>query len=458
MSLHTRTILILLGSFLTIILLFSGYVYLSVSNYANEDFDRLLKIRVLTAAQAELDGKEGRNLPRLRNDIIERLPHEEDHFFPVKDNASFEDEAAMLGVPASFFQQVFSTGEADHHTDRISYKGIRYTGATGEHIVVASAENYYKLHHEAYLQRTLVLAVLAAFLLSAFITLYFSRTVFRPIRTISDQVKQISSENLHLRIGEDTGDEQLRELARTFNYMLDRIETSFETQNNFISNASHELRTPLTAIIGEADVALSKLRQPAEYIETIHVILEEAEQLESKTKALLYLAQTGFNSRTSVMTKVRMDQLLMDVKQTVERLNPKNRVHMDMSLLPENPMKLKVLGNEQLLHLAFSNIILNGCKYSGQRPVHVSLGTASDKVIVVVKDSGIGISKEDLKHIYDPFFRGMNTKGYEGYGIGLPLTQNIIRMHRGEIIVSSTINMGTTVQVNLPIGKFGELA
>jgi signal transduction histidine kinase len=454
MTVHARTILILLGSFLTIIVLFSSYVYLSVSNYANNDFDRLLEIRVLTAAQTELDGLNERELPRLRSDFFERLPHEEDYFFALKEDADFVDEASDLGVPIAFFEEIMRDGKADHFSGRISFKGIRYNGARGEYIVVASAENYYKLHHEAYLKRTLVLAIFAAFMLSVFISVYFSRSVFRPIRNISEQVKQISSENLHLRINEDRGNEELRELARTFNFMLDRIETSFETQNNFISNASHELRTPLTAIIGEADVALSKLRDPIEYIETIKVILEEAEQLERKTKALLFLAQTGFNGLNVGMGKVRMDQLLMDVKATVERVNPKNKVYLDMSLLPENPMKLKVLGNDQLLHLAFSNIILNGCKYSGFKPVSVSLGTATDKVIVVVKDTGIGISEEDLKHIYDPFFRGVNTKGFEGYGIGLPLTQNIIRMHNGEIIVSSILGVGTSVQVNLPMGQF----
>jgi signal transduction histidine kinase len=294
-----------------------------------------------------------------------------------------------------------------------------------------------------------------AFVLALSVSLYFSRMLFRPLHDLSGKVRQISTENLHLRISEDHGSKEMRELASTFNYMLDRIETSFETQNNFISNASHELRTPLTAIIGEADVALSKLREPAEYIETIQVILEEAGHLERKTEALLFLAQAGFKGSGASFAKVRMDQLLYDVKNTVERVNPRHKVILDMSLLPENPWRLKVLGNEQLLHLAFSNIISNGCKYSDNQPVTVSLGTSKDRVIVVVRDKGIGITQEDLGHIYDPFFRGGNTTGYEGYGIGMPLAQKIIRMHGGDLTVSSIVKVGTTVQVGLPIGQFG---
>jgi signal transduction histidine kinase len=236
--------------------------------------------------------------------------------------------------------------------------------------------------------------------------------------------------------------------------MLIRMETSFNTQNNFISNASHELRTPLTAIIGEADVALTKVRDVEEYIETIKVILEEAENLDKKTQALLFLAQTGFNGKTIKFDKVRMDQLLWDVKVTTEKINPKSKIVIDMSLLPENPMKLKVNGNNQLLHLAVSNIILNACKYSKFETVNVSLGSIDTYILLVVKDSGIGIPESEIEHIYDPFFRASNTQNFEGYGIGLPLTRNIIHMHGGELLVNSIQNIGTTVQIKLPIGQF----
>ena len=125
-----------------------------------------------------------------------------------------------------------------------------------------------------------------------------------------------------------------------------------------------------------------------------------------------------------------------------------------MSLLPENPMKLKVNGNNQLLHLAVSNVIINACKYSKFDVVNVSLGSSDTHILLVVKDSGIGIPENEMDYIYDPFFRASNTQNFEGYGIGLPLTRNIIRMHGGELLVSSIQNIGTTVQIKLPIGQF----
>jgi signal transduction histidine kinase len=119
--------------------------------------------------------------------------------------------------------------------------------------------------------------------------------------------------------------------------------------------------------------------------------------------------------------------------------------------MPEDPKKLKIVGNSQLLHLALSNIVSNACKYSSNKPVKISIGSTDKDLIIVVKDSGVGIPEPELKYIYDPFFRASNTKNFEGYGIGLPLARNIIRLHNGTINVSSQKNEGTTVQLRFPL-------
>ncbi|WPP50518.1 sensor histidine kinase [Catalinimonas niigatensis] len=454
MKTRFKTTLLLLLPFLTIICLFSGFIYFSISDYSHDDFFNLLRIRAITAAKAELDLTSESVIKESQDDFFERLPHERDHFFPILPEKTFEQEAEFLNVPLTFLDEVLRDGDAEYTNKNYFYKGIKYDSAQGEYIVIASAENYFELHHATYLKRILFFAIIASLIFSLIISFYFSKYVFRPITKITERVKQISSEHLNLRLDLESNNDEVNELSRTFNNMLDRIETSFETQNNFISNASHELRTPLTAIIGEADVTLSKIRSPLEYIETIKIVLDEAEKLDQKTKALLFLAQTGFNGKNQKFEEVRIDQLLWDVKETIEKINSKNKIHADTSLLPDNPAKLKVRGNDQLLHLALTNIINNACKYSDYRVVDVSIGASDDNVFIVVRDKGIGIPEEELKYIYHPFFRASNTKNYEGYGIGMPLTQNIIRMHKGEIIVSSLLNSGTTVEIKLPIGKF----
>ena len=286
------------------------------------------------------------------------------------------------------------------------------------------------------------------------IAYWLSKRLINPIKVITEEVNLIGTENLHVSLDVSDNEDELTQLIRTFNNMLDRLETSFETQKNFISNASHELNTPLTSIIGEADVALARDRSAEEYVDALQQILKEAEKLDKKTKALLYLAQTGFNGKVLVFDKVRIDQLIFDVHKTINRIHPDNKIVIDFSLLPENPEMLKIKGNEQLLHLALSNILLNSYKYSSNQSVKVSLGLSENQVILVVTDSGIGIPKDELQYIYDPFFRASNTRNFEGYGIGLPLTRNIIKIHKGELNVYSVQNEGTIVEIKLPVGKY----
>ena len=455
MKIQNKIIYILVSIFLLYTLLFSVFIYYSISNYAFTDFHKRLEIRAATTAKIQLEHPtDVTTIKEIRQDYLEKLPNEREYIFQLFNDTINRSEVPEE-IPLSFIEELKKNGAGSYSNKDIFYSGIRYiTSDKEDFIVVISADNYFINHHIAYLRNLLWTSIAYAIVLIVLISVLISRTVTQPLNNIIKSVKEISSENLHLRLKLPRNNDALGRLTLTFNDMLNRLETSFETQKNFISNASHELNTPLTSIIGETDLALSKDRAPEEYREALSKILLEAEKLEKKTKALLFLAQTGFDGKSQKFDKVRMDQLILDVKETVETINANSKISIDFSLLPENPEKLKIKGNDQLLHLAFSNLIVNACKYSNNQCVNVALGATNGQLVVIVKDSGIGIPKEELQYIYDPYFRASNTANYEGYGIGLPLARNIIRMHEGELIVNSVVNEGTTVQVSLPIGNY----
>jgi signal transduction histidine kinase len=106
-----------------------------------------------------------------------------------------------------------------------------------------------------------------------------------------------------------------------------------------------------------------------------------------------------------------------------------------------------------MIRLAISNIILNGFKYSANRPVAVALAFPGKEIQITITDEGIGIPAKDLPHVFDPFFRASNTSNFKGHGIGLPLTATILRQHNGSIVVHSTEDVGTQVHITLPIAK-----
>ncbi|WP_157962923.1 sensor histidine kinase [Chitinophaga deserti] len=183
---------------------------------------------------------------------------------------------------------------------------------------------------------------------------------------------------------------------------------------------------------------------------SITSMLNEAERLNHITRSLLQLAQTGFDGKKQHWEIIRTDELLFAVKQMTDKLSPGNHVSIDYSLFPEEEEKMNIKGNFQLLELAITNIVTNAIKYSSNQPVSLALAATDTRNIVIVKDLGIGIPEQDLPYIFSPFFRASNTSRFEGYGIGLPLTNTIIRMHKGEIIVESRMNEGTEIRVVLP--------
>ncbi len=454
MKTRTKIIALISSVVFFLIVAFSIAIYVFISRYSYTDFFKRLEIRAYSTARSELDSKKSdASLIRdFKGEYLEELEDEKHFIIPVEEGQSAAEIAQQSNLPLVLIRSITPEKSGSYQKHTTFYCGIYYLSDSGNpYYVVTSAHNYYYDHHMSYLKFVIWMALLISLVIILSFSLWLSKRMTLPIKRITRDVAMVGSDNLHLRLEYDYRDDEMSELVAAFNDMLNRLETSFETQSNFISNASHELNTPLTTIIGEADVALSRERTKEEYVEALQNILMEAEKLNKKTKALLFLAQTAFNGKALVFNQLRIDQLIFDVHHTINRIHPDNRVHMDLSLLPDNPEKLTVNGNEQLLHLALSNVILNAYKYSNNQKVTVSLGISGSQIILFVKDTGIGIPANELKFIYDPFFRASNTSNYEGYGIGLPLTRNIIKIHHGTIVVDSTVNKGTIIEIRLPI-------
>ncbi|UYQ92648.1 HAMP domain-containing histidine kinase [Chitinophaga horti] len=452
MRIRTKIILLFAGLTLAVVLVTSFFVYYLANQYSFEDFYKRLEIRAYITAKASLPyfESDAAIYNEIRDQHLEKLPSEQEFLLKVDTVTRAVEKDPNLQLPSIFYDQAIRQGKATYRKGDRFYEGILYKSKQGHYLVIISAENEYSKEYLAELQRILIISMLIAAFAILMTGQFFSQYILRPIRQLMLQVKNISSRNLHLRLAAPDSRDELNELASTFNNMLDRLETAFETQNNFVSNASHEFSTPLTAIIGEAELSLSRERSGEDYQRALRTILEQAERLEHITRSMLQLAQTGFDGKKQEWGQVRSDELLFTVKSIVDKLYPGNKVEIDYSLFPEEEDKLTIQGNFQLLELALSNIVTNAVKYSSNQPVSLALAATHSRIIIIVKDRGIGIPPEDLPYIFSPFFRASNTSDFKGYGIGLPLAMNIVRMHKGEIIVNSTVQEGTEIRLELP--------
>lgn len=428
--------------------------YWIIQNTSEDFFKRLeLRLELTEKLRAEDIGLNG-NVYELKDIQLGKLPDQKEYRI-YEDR--LEDDLAKneLLLNRSFFREAQQHIPARHRDNSVYYVGKYYSdsNSNGNYYIVVSARNEATAAYLRNARNVMLISIALGIIISLIVGILFSRMLLRMVGHINEKLKNITATQLHQRLHITGKYNELSELKQTFNDMLDRLETSFETQKNFISNASHELNTPLTGIIGESEYMLNKPRTPEEYQASLRVILNDAERLQKITNSLLHLAQTGYNGRVQEFKLCRVDELLYIVKQSVDDRLPDNKVFLNFELVPDDENKLLIQANEQLLEIALTNIIMNGCKYSDNKPVQITLAAAKAKVIIIIEDSGIGIPKEEIVYIYEPFFRASNTDKFNGYGIGLPLARNIIRMHHGELEVTSEENVGTKIRITFPIAN-----
>ena len=279
---------------------------------------------------------------------------------------------------------------------------------------------------------------------------FFSKQLLRPVRQIAHEVKDISAYSLDRRIKESVNKDEWNYLATTLNELLDRLKESFEVQRRFISNASHELSTPLTLISSQLEISLQRNRTDEEYRRAMQTVLQDVHHMSNLVQTLLKFATASGNPGGLDIDLFRIDEVLMRLPAEIKKKDPRYFVSLAFSDLPDDENSLLVLGNEELLFTAISNVVVNACKYSEDQIANVSLTLRENEFVIQVVDKGVGIDKKDIDHIFQPFYRAVEPNGIEGFGLGLSLAHRIIKLHKGSITVKSVVNSGSTFTIVVP--------
>ena len=435
------------------LILFHASIFYFVSEFNFEDFFKRLQARAKLAAEFNIyPNEKSAASQEMRNRYLEKMEDEQDYVVKVGslDRMNFE---RPISLPESFYKTIASRGNARYNKDNHFYYGQLFKTTKGNYIVVVTASDPYGFQELETLRKVLLIVFAISVLLTYIAGKVFSHYSVRPLRAVIRNVKNISANNLHLRLDELKGNDEMSELVRTFNNMLNRLETSFSTQNNFVSNASHELKTPLTIITGEIELMLAQKDISPQTEASAKTVLSHAEKLGHIITSLLGLAQTGFDGKKQNWQIIRIDELVMTVADSVKKIAPESSIQIDFSLLPNDEAQLYTEGNFNLLQLALSNIVGNACKYSNNQPVEIRVKSENRRITIAITDHGIGIPENEQQHIFEPFFRASNTHDFEGHGIGLPLTLNIIRLHKGSIGIRSEEQIGTEMQIILPVSN-----
>jgi signal transduction histidine kinase len=162
------------------------------------------------------------------------------------------------------------------------------------------------------------------------------------------------------------------------------------------------------------------------------------------------MAQMTSERHGLIIEPVRIDELLVEILQDRVTLDPNDHIILDFSMLTDRPDSLLIQGNQNLLKAAISNILDNSCKFSMNKKVIVKLVPLNNVIKLAIKDQGIGIPENELANIMEPFFRASNARSFKGIGVGLSLSQKIIKLHGGTMKITSELMKGTEVNILFP--------
>ncbi len=439
-------------SVILIIVLSSVYYFARANRKAA--FYELLRQRTTATANYFLEKDEVNSVvySNFQREYAKALPGEIVQLFDSTDHESFVPLNNAVHYSPDLLDEIRDDEELKFADgDRQAY-GIYYLDNQGNFDIIVSAVDTQGKKELANLRLLMIVGFAASLLLTFFAGILFSKNALSPIQEMIKRVNTISSSNLHLRVNEGKGKDEIAQLAVTFNNMLERLETSFNMQQAFVNNASHELRTPLTSIIGEIDVLLTRTRTGEEYKTVLQSIQSEANQMKDMVNGLLNLVRAG-EAGNITPEDVRLDELLNDIKSAKLHEYSKAIINLSVINLPDDPAQLEVTANRQMLYIGISNIIDNAIKFSDMQPVNCVLQFEKGKLILKISDSGIGISSADSEKIFQTFYRSSNAQSFRGHGIGLSLSEKILRFFGALLSVQSQLGKGSTFTITFAAKK-----
>ena len=284
-------------------------------------------------------------------------------------------------------------------------------------------------------------------LASLFAGEFLASITLKPLKEMINTARQITAENMSLRITTPESKDEIRQLAETFNDMLGKIQQVIISQKQFIQDVSHELRTPITIMRGELEVALKRQRSPEEYCRILESNLEETKKIGKLLVDLLALARFDSSSATLVRESTDISSILKNILDDMEILASQKGITLEYY----SQEGVAVPVDRDKIMRVFINIIDNAIKYTPEQgKICVEVIKQKNCAFITITDDGIGIPQQDLPHIFDRFYQVDKSRSGAGFGLGLSIAQSIIEAHGGSITVESIQNQGTTFLISLP--------
>lgn len=457
-SITRRWIVNSLGAVIAILVLIEIFALILARNYYDITVEQYLTSKMDNAISGLINQQTASGYRTEIRNVIERFD-EKDKYELMAISSTGRVTLTSSGFQPSKWMELDDYREAKHSPtwdclrvqklesgEKVMIYTVALSGPAMEYSALRIMTSLTEVDAQMYKLALLISAVmLSIILLMIFSGMYFVRSIVIPVRQMSETAKNYAEGDFHQRI-EKAGDDEIGELAEAINYMAAELENSDKMKNEFISSVSHELRTPLTAIKGWSETVLQMPDDPETIQKAMRVITGETERLSEMVEELLDFSRIQDGRFT--LQKETCD-ILAELGDAV-LIYAERAKSLDIALEYYEPDMLPfVYGDGARLRQVFINIIDNAVKYSNRGgKVSVEAYEKKGEIVVLVSDTGVGISQEDLPKVKTKFYKANQTR--RGSGIGLAVANEIVEMHGGSLIINSKLGKGTTVMITLP--------
>ena len=295
-----------------------------------------------------------------------------------------------------------------------------------------------------------ILILGCVFLTGSIVFLVIADIIVKPLTRLTNAIKELSNGNYNVRV-DNVGQDEISKLNQGFNQMARQLAKQDETRQKFISDISHEFQTPLTSIQGFANILKEEDLPKEQRVKYANIILYNSKRLSSLAKNMLQLTWLDREEIELELTNYSLVEQMNRVISTQEN----QAMEKNIEIVFEMPKKeIFIEGDEQRLEQVWTNIISNAIKYTNEGGlITITMKKNSKDIEISIEDTGIGMSKEVVSHIFERFYREDKARNVEGNGLGLAIVKSIVDLHHGKIDILSQVDVGTNFIVRLPIEK-----
>jgi two-component system sensor histidine kinase ArlS len=275
--------------------------------------------------------------------------------------------------------------------------------------------------------------------------------LLEPLRDLAKTMNTITTKNLSSRVNILNPKDEIGEVSTAFNRLLDRLQKGLVKERQLIHDVSHQLKTPLTAMQSDLEIGLSKPRDKSIYKDILENVLLDTTRMANLLKDMMNFAWASSDNQDKSFKKHNLSHIIEEISEIVQHLALKKNLIVETSILHDMYIK----GQREKILQIYLNILENAVKYSpNNSKIYIKAYYDNNSAKVLIKDQGIGISKKDLPHIFERFYRGNSSE--EGSGLGLSITAALVKAHKGKIEVTSQKNRGTNFIVSLPCIQYDQ--